>query len=90
MRHPDWPEMTLQEVLEHGPPHLPNSKACGGYVEYPARVSVTFLVNVQCNRYGVPVEYAPKAISVRLYPEELLMVHDDFVMVRTCIQQKHH
>ena len=83
MRHPDWPDMTLLEVLEHEQPHLmPNPKPFDGYVEHPARVTGTALIHVQRNRYSVPVEYAHKVVSVRVYPEELVIVHDDNIIVR--------
>ncbi|MEZ5539233.1 MAG: IS21 family transposase [Pseudomonadales bacterium] len=83
MRHPDWPDMTLLEVLEHEQPHLmPSPKPFDGYVEHPARVTGTALIHVQRNRYSVPVEYAHKVVSVRVYPEELVIVHDDNIIAR--------
>jgi len=83
MRHPEWPAMTLADVLEHEQPQLmPNPKPFDGYVEHPARVSGTALIHVQRNRYSVPVEYAHKVVSVRVYPEELVVVHDDRIAVR--------
>lgn len=83
MRHPDWPTMTVAEVLEHEQPHLmPNPKPFDGYVEHLARVSGTSLIFVQRNRYSVPVECAHRVVSVRVYPEELVVVHDDQVVMR--------
>lgn len=83
MRHPDWPDMTLLEALEHEQAHLmPNPKPFDGYVEHPARVTGTALIHVQRNRYSVPVEYAHKVVSVRVYPEELVIAYDDHIVAR--------
>jgi hypothetical protein len=37
---------------------------------------------VQRNHYSVPVECVSRVVSVRLYPEEIVVVHDDRVVVR--------
>ncbi len=57
--------------------HLKLPTAFDGYVERPARVSSTCLVNVGRNRYSVPCEYAGKWVSSRLYPTRIEVVADD-------------
>lgn len=47
-----------------------------GYLEEMVRVSSTYLVRVDYNRYSVPAEFAGKAVSVRLASDRLRIVHD--------------
>lgn len=73
--HPDSPGMTIQEAWEHEQPQLmPMPAPFDGYVEAPARVSSTSLVSVARNRYSVPCALAGHRVSVRLYPERVVVV----------------
>ena len=75
--HPDFPEMSIAEAHEHEQAHLmPMPRPFDGYVESSARVSSTCLVTVKRNRYSVPCEWAGRAVSVRLYPNRVLIVAD--------------
>ena len=79
--HPDFPGMTIQEALEHEQPQLmPMPAPFDGYVEAPARVSSTCLVTVARNRYSVPCALAGHRVSVRLYPERVVVVADQSVV----------
>ncbi len=81
--HPEWPELTLADVLETEQPHLmPVPQAFDGYVEQPARVSATSLVTYQRNRYSVPVEYAHRIVSLRIYPQWLEVVGEGQAIAR--------
>ena len=51
-----------------------------GYIESPARVSSTCLVSAARNRYSVPCAYAGHRVSVRLYPERIVIVGDQEVI----------
>ena len=51
-----------------------------GYVELPARVSSTSLVSAARNRYSVPCAYAGHRVSVRLYPERVVVVGDQEII----------
>lgn len=83
MRHPDYPDLTVAEMLEHEHPHLmPMPSPFDGYVEVLARVSSTCLVNVQRNRYSVPCELAGQIVSVRLYPESITVYTDQIEVAR--------
>ena len=68
-QHPDWPELTVAELLQDELPKLmPCPKPFDGYVEYPARVSSTSLIHLERNRYsGQPqtecVVYRPERIA---------------------------
>jgi transposase len=79
--HPDFPEMSIAEAHEHEQAHLmPMPRPFDGYVESSARVSSTCLVTVKRNRYSVPCEWAGRAVSVRLYPNRVLVVADQAVI----------
>lgn len=74
MRHPQWPELTLAEVLQDEQMRLmPMPRAFDGYTELPARVSATALVHLHRNRYSVPSEFAHRVVSLRVYPTELVV-----------------
>jgi transposase len=90
--HPDYPGMTIAEAHEHEVAHLmPMPAAFDGYVEHPARVSSTCLVTVQRNRYSVPCDLAGAQVSVRLYPERVVVVADGAVVAehRRAVDRDH-
>lgn len=71
-RHPEYPELTIADVLEHEQTQLmPMPTPFDGYVELVARVSSTCLITVQRNRYSVPCHLANHLVSVHLYPEQI-------------------
>ena len=75
MRHPQWSELTIAELLQDEQARLmPLPRAFDGYIEQPVRVSATGLIHVQRNRYSVPTEYAHRVVSLRVYPFELVVV----------------
>ena len=59
---------------------MPMPTPFDGYVELPARVSSTSLVSVARNRYSVPCAWAGHRVSVRLYPERVVIVADQDVI----------
>jgi hypothetical protein len=66
--------MSVAEAHEHEQPHLmPMPSAFDGYIEVIARVSSTCLVTVKRNRYSVPCHLAGHRVSVRLYPERVVV-----------------
>ena len=81
LRHPEYRELSVAEMLEEERAHLmPMPAPFDGYVESPARVSGTCLINVQRNHYSVPCELAGKQVSVQLYPHQVVAVHGDAVV----------
>ena len=44
-----------------------------GFVEYAKRVSPTCLVHLDRNRYSVPASFANRPVSVRVYPERIVV-----------------
>lgn len=75
--HPDLPGVTIRAAWELERAQLmPMPTPFDGYVELPARVSSTSLVTVARNRYSVPCVWAGHRVSVRLYPERVVIVAD--------------
>jgi transposase len=81
LRHPEFDELTLAEMLEHEQPSLmPMVPAFNGYVETLGKVSSTSLVILDRNRYSVPCELVGQLVSLRLYPERIdIVAHDSLV-----------
>jgi hypothetical protein len=50
------------------------SRTFDGFVEYAKRVSPTCLVHLDRNRYSVPASFANRPVSVRVYPERIVVV----------------
>lgn len=44
-----------------------------GFVEYAKRVSPTCLIHLERNRYSVPASFANRPVSVRVYPERIVV-----------------
>ena len=79
--HPEFAGTSIAEALEHEQVELmPVPTAFDGYVESGARVSSTCLVSVARNRYSVPCAHAGQRVSVRLYPERVVIVADDGII----------
>ena len=52
---------------------LPLSRTFDGFVEYAKRVSPTCLIHLERNRYSVPASFANRPVSVRVYPERIVV-----------------
>jgi hypothetical protein len=48
--------------------------AFDGFVEHSKRVSPTCLINFERNRYSVPASFANRPVSLRVYPDRLVVV----------------
>jgi hypothetical protein len=78
IRHPEHSQFSVAEMLEHERPHLmPMPAPFDGYVEVLARVSSTCLITLHRNHYSVPCEWAGQMVSVRLYPQRLVIIVGD-------------
>jgi hypothetical protein len=51
-----------------------------GFVEYVKRVSPTCLVHLERNRYSVPASFANRPVSLRVYPERIVIVAEGQVV----------
>ena len=88
LRHPEYADLSLAEMLDHEQPHLmPMVAAFDSYVEALGKVSSTCLVSFDRNRYSVPCELVGQLVSVRIYPERIAIVAHDRVVAsheRSC------
>jgi transposase len=86
MAHPEYPELTLADLLQDEQAQMmPFPGAFEGYVETLVRVSSTCLITFQRNRYSVPCHLANQMVSLRLYPEQLV-VHADQEVAATHVR----
>lgn len=49
-------------------------RAFDGFVEHTKRVSPTCLIHLERNRYSVPASFANRPVSVRVYPDRIVVV----------------
>lgn len=79
--HPQFKPRSLAECLEDERPQmLPVPEAFDGFIEHSKRVSSTCLITFEHNRYSVPARFANHAISLRVYPQRLVIVADTEVV----------
>jgi len=65
---------TVADVWNEEIRHLmPVQRPFDGFVEYTKRVSPTCLIHLERNRYSVPASFANRPVSVRLYPERIVV-----------------
>jgi hypothetical protein len=92
LRHPEFTEHTIAEMLEHEQSSLmPMAAPFDGYVETLGKISSTCLVIYDRCRYSVPCELVGQIVSVRVYPEHLdFVAHDAVVASHTsCCGTRH-
>jgi transposase len=63
-----------------------------GFVEQTKRVSPTCLIHVERNRYSVPASFANRPVSVRLYPERIVIAAEGQILCehRRIIDRSHN
>ena len=71
---------------------MPLPPAFDGFVEHTKRVSPTCLISFERNRYSVPASFANRPVSLRVYPERLVVVAEGQVLCEQerVIQRSHH
>ena len=73
--HPQLKNRSLAECLEDEQAKMMQVPAAfDGFVEHSKRVSSTCLITFEHNRYSVPARFANRVISLRVYPERLVIV----------------
>ncbi len=73
--HPEFKMRSLGECLEDELAiMMPVPAAFDGFIEHSKRVSSTCLMTFEHNRYSVPASFANRVISLRVYPERLVIV----------------
>lgn len=75
LAHPQFKVQSLAECLADELPHMMVVPAAfDGFIEHSKRVSSTCLITFDHNRYSVPASFANRIISLRVYPERLVIV----------------
>ena len=52
---------------------MPLPRSFDGFVEHAKRVSPACLIHLERNRYSVPASFANRPVSVRVYPERIVV-----------------
>jgi transposase len=84
---------TIADIwAEEIPALMPVSRPFDGFVEYTKRVSPTCLVHLERNRYSVPASFANRPVSVRVYPEKIVVAAEGQLICehRRIIDRSHH
>ena len=70
---------------------MPMGRLFDGFVEHTKRVSPTCLVHLERNRYSVPASFANRPVSLRVYPDRLMVVAEGQVVCehRRVINRSH-
>ena len=71
---------------------MPLPSAFDGFVEKSKRVSPTCLISFDRNRYSVPASFANRPVSLRIYPERLVVVAEGQILCEhpRLIQRSHN
>jgi transposase len=71
---------------------MPMGRPFDGFVEYTKRVSPTCLVNFERNRYSVPASFANRPVSLRVYPERVVIAAEGQILCEHAriIERSHH
>ena len=59
---------------------MPLPPAFDGFVEHSKRVSPTCLINFERNRYSVPASFANRPVSLRVYPERIVVAAEGQIL----------
>jgi hypothetical protein len=83
---------TVAEVWRAEKPALmPTPPAFDGFVEHSKRVSPTCLISFERNRYSVPASFANRPVSLRVYPDRLVVAAEGRIVCEhpRVIQRSH-
>jgi transposase len=71
---------------------MPLSRPFDGFVEHTKRVSPTCLVHFERNRYSVPASFANRPVSLRVYPERIVIAAEGQILCEhpRRIDRSHH
>ncbi len=71
---------------------MPAPPAFDGSVEQSKRVSPTCLINFERNRYSVPASFANRPVSLRVYPERIVIAAEGQILCehQRIIERSHH
>lgn len=71
---------------------MPLPVAFDGFIELGKRVSPTCLINFERNRYSVPASFANRPVSLRIYPDRLVVAAEGNILCEhtRIIERSHH
>ncbi|MDJ0391695.1 IS21 family transposase, partial [Roseomonas sp. E05] len=71
---------------------MPVQRVFDGFVDETKRVSPTCLVHFERNRYSVPASFANRPVSLRIYPDRIVVVAEGAVICehQRIIERSHH
>jgi hypothetical protein len=71
---------------------MPVPPAFDGFVEQSKRVSPTCLISFERNRYSVPASFANRPVSLRIYPDRLVIAAEGQILCEheRRIDRSHH
>ena len=71
---------------------MPLPVAFDGFIELSKRVSPTCLISFERNRYSVPASFANRPVSLRVYPDRLVVAAEGSILCEhvRVIQRGHH
>ena len=71
---------------------MPLPVAFDGFIEVSKRVSPTCLISFERNRYSVPASFANRPVSLRVYPDRLVVAAEGNILCEHArvIQRGHH
>jgi transposase len=71
---------------------MPPGRPFDGFVEHTKRVSPTCLIHFERNRYSVPASFANRPVSVRVYPERIVVAAEGQIVCEHArvIDRSHH
>jgi transposase len=70
---------------------MPVPRLFDGFVEYTKRVSPTCLIHLERNRYSVPASFANRPVSLRVYPDRIVVAAEGQILCehRRIIKRSH-
>jgi len=84
---------TIADVwAEEQPSLMPLPVAFDGFIEVSKSVSPTCLISFERNRYSVPASFANRPVSLRIYPDRLVVAAEGNILCEHArvIQRSHH
>ena len=71
---------------------MPLGRPFDGFVEHSKRVSPTCLIHFERNRYSVPASFANRPVSLRIYPERIVIAAEGQILCEHArvIERSHH
>ncbi len=63
---------------------MPLPMAFDGFIELSKRVSPTCLISFERNRYSVPASFANRPVSLRVYPDRLVVAAEGNILCEHC------